>query len=358
MSHKAINNLLEEIEQAADEDGVDFRGARKAAAQRAACRTAARSRTSATTRRCLDPQYRLVAGTTWLFAPESADEQLDYLVIDEAGQLSLADALAAGTAARNLILLGDPLQLPQVSQACIPRARARACSSTCSASTRRSRPIAGSSSTETRRMHPDVCRVHLRRGLRGPPGSHPDCALQSDGGEAGHPLPAGRARGNASQSPEEADAIAPRSRACSGSRYRTWTGRGARSTADDFMVVAPYNAQVRAAARSVLPAGVRVGTVDKFQGQEAPVVFFSMATSSGEDAPRGLALPVQPQPPERRDQPRALPRLPRVRAGAARGAREDGRGDAADLDVVLAGGDGRTSRTRARGAPMTLPALS
>ena len=56
---------------------------------------------------------------------------------------------------------------------------------------------------------------------------------------------------------------------------------------EDFMVVAPYNAQVRA-LRGGLPEGVRVGTVDKFQGQEAPVVFFSMATSSGEDVPRNL----------------------------------------------------------------------
>ena len=55
------------------------------------------------------------------------------------------------------------------------------------------------------------------------------------------------------------------------------------------MVVAPYNAQVRR-LRAGLPAGVRVGTVDKFQGQQAPVVFFSMATSSGEDVPRNLAF--------------------------------------------------------------------
>ena len=58
---------------------------------------------------------------------------------------------------------------------------------------------------------------------------------------------------------------------------------------DDFMVVAPYNAQVLR-LRAGLPTGVRVGTVDKFQGQEAPIVFFSMATSSGEDVPRSLSF--------------------------------------------------------------------
>ena len=64
-----------------------------------------------------------MAGTSWLFAPE-LDEQLDYLVIDEAGQLSLADALATGTAARNMILLGDPLQLPRSRRPCTPKERA------------------------------------------------------------------------------------------------------------------------------------------------------------------------------------------------------------------------------------------
>jgi hypothetical protein len=55
----------------------------------------------------------------------------------------------------------------------------------------------------------------------------------------------------------------------------------------DFMVVAPYNAQVHC-LHEELPEGVPVGTVDKFQGQEAPVVFFSMASSSGEDIPRNI----------------------------------------------------------------------
>ena len=58
---------------------------------------------------------------------------------------------------------------------------------------------------------------------------------------------------------------------------------------EDILVVAPYNAQVRM-LRAKLPAAVRVGTVDKFQGQQAPVVFVSMASSTSEDAPRGLGF--------------------------------------------------------------------
>ena len=92
--------------------------------------------------------------------------------------------------------------------------------------------------------------------------------------------------GNRVDSEEEAEAIASRDRAALGHTFRD--GRIERPLAhDDVMVVAPYNAQVRL-LRERLPRGVEVGTVDKFQGREAAVVFYSMASSSGEDVPRGL----------------------------------------------------------------------
>jgi uncharacterized protein len=72
-----------------------------------------------------------------------------------------------------------------------------------------------------------------------------------------------------------------------GQSYRDTAGEERPLTAADCMVVTPYNLQRRLLGQ-VLPAGVRVGTVDSFQGQEAPVVFFSMATSSGEEAPRDV----------------------------------------------------------------------
>ena len=121
LSHRAINNLLAAVEEAADEAGVDFEGARTGQRSRTAGSRTAGARSTSTARRL--PRR---SGTAWSPARpgssrrEEFDGALDYLVIDEAGQLSLADALAAGTAARNLILLGDPLQLPQVSQAIHP----------------------------------------------------------------------------------------------------------------------------------------------------------------------------------------------------------------------------------------------
>ena len=79
-----------------------------------------------------DPEVQLVAGTAWLLCRPELDGTLDYLFVDEAGQVSLADALALGTAARTLVLLGDPVQLAQVTQAITRPARAFRCSSTCS----------------------------------------------------------------------------------------------------------------------------------------------------------------------------------------------------------------------------------
>src|SRR5262249_43365618 len=93
--------------------------------------------------------------------------------------------------------------------------------------------------------------------------------------------------GNRRRSPEEAETVATEIERIVGGKYQLADGTARPLEASDFMVVTPYNEQVRG-LREVLPGGVRVGTVDKVQGQEAPVVFFSMATSSGADAPRNL----------------------------------------------------------------------
>jgi uncharacterized protein len=93
-------------------------------------------------------------------------------------------------------------------------------------------------------------------------------------------------RGNSQQSPEEAEAVAAEVKRLAGATYVDERGQRDLS-AKDILVVAPYNAQVRR-LRQVLPSDVQVGTVDRFQGQQAPVVIFSMATSSGEELPRNL----------------------------------------------------------------------
>ena len=198
---------------------------------------------------------QLIAGTAWLFAKEDMDQTLDYLFIDEAGQVSLADALAVGTAARNLVLLGDPLQLAQVSQGVHPGDAGARCSSTCSATSATIPPERGLFLDHTRRMHPDVCgfisevvyagRLELDRGVRAPVG-------RVDGGLTGtglRYLPVEH-EGNTRSSPEEADVIAEAiAELLDGGRFTDQDGATAPARrSNDILVVTPYNAQVGACA--------------------------------------------------------------------------------------------------------------
>ena len=233
----------------------------------------------------------LFAGTAWLFAHEALDGKVDTLVIDEAGQVSLADALAMGTAARNVVLLGDPLQLAQVSQGTHPVGTDRSVLEHLLGESLTIPPDKGLFLEHTRRMHPDVCgfvsEIVYDSRLKGIP------ELERQGTQFGTGLrfnPVTHA-GNAAASPEEAAAVVDEVRTMIGGGWTDRDGQACVLGQKDFMVVAPYNAQVRKLRNALDRAGlpdVPVGTVDKFQGREAPVVFYSMATSSTEDVPRSL----------------------------------------------------------------------
>jgi uncharacterized protein len=120
-SHRAISNLLEEIERQAAGEGFSFRGLKKSSDEEDAHHGQCVS-SSTKNEDLLDPRLQLLAGTGWLFSREEFDHKIDTLIIDEAGQVALADTIASGTSARNVILLGDPNQLPQVSQGAQPDA--------------------------------------------------------------------------------------------------------------------------------------------------------------------------------------------------------------------------------------------
>jgi predicted RecB family nuclease len=290
LSHRAINNLLAEVERAAHERRLGFRGARKASDHPDSRGPDGGQIVNVTDNAdCLDPELRLVAGTTWLFAPKGFDDTLDYLVIDEAGQLSLADALAAGTSARNLILLGDPLQLAQVSQATHPAGTNASVLQHLLGIHATVPEDQGVFLTETWRMHPDVCLFVSDEVYEGRLSSHVGCERQTTSAGTGIRYLPVEHRGNASRSEEEAERIRILVDELVGRPMTDQHGFDRALRPDDVMVVAPYNAQVRL-LRHRLRDGVRVGTVDAFQGQEAPVVIFSMATSSGEDVPRGIAF--------------------------------------------------------------------
>lgn len=233
----------------------------------------------------------IVGGTAFFFARDENQQAFDWLFVDEAGQVSLANMIAMTRAAGNIVLVGDPRQLPQVIQGVQPHPADLSCLEWMLGEHATIPPDRGIFLPITRRMHPNVCGFISEQVYEGRLGSHPDTANQQVRDTS---LPACGAywtpvehEGNSQISSEEVGAIAA---TIAELLKGTWTDKeGAKRplTESDIIVVAPYNAQVNA-LREKLPPGVRVGTVDKFQGQEAPVCLVSMTASSAEDVPRGM----------------------------------------------------------------------
>lgn len=241
---------------------------------------------------CANTEFNLVAGTTWLFANDALlDAPVDVLIIDEAGQLALADALAASRPARNIVLLGDPLQLAQVSQASHPGGGGRSVLEHALGDQTTISPERGVFLAETRRMHPDICQFISDHIYEGRLTSHPTCATQTTAAGTGLRWLRAHHTERSTESPEEAELVAAEIANLIGSPWTDQHGTQAPLGPEDFMVVAPYNDQVTLLrARLDLDPRTRhvpAGTVDKFQGREAPVVFFTMTTSTAGDMPRG-----------------------------------------------------------------------
>ncbi len=245
----------------------------------------------------------VIGGTAWDFSHQGRIPRgsLDLLVIDEAGQFSLASTVAVSVAAPRLLLLGDPQQLPQVSQGTHPEPVDTSALGWVMDGADVIPSEYGYFLARTRRMHPDVAEPVSHLSYRGELEAHPSTRLRRlDGVPAGVvPVPI-RHHGNATQSLEEAAEVVAIVRDLVG---RGWTDvvvddaddaevQPARAlAASDIIVVTPYNAQQVAVEEALAAAGfagVPVGTVDKFQGQEAAVAIVSLAASSGRDAPRGL----------------------------------------------------------------------
>jgi uncharacterized protein len=216
---------------------------------------------------------------------------VDYLIIDEAGQLALADAIASANSARNLILLGDPLQLAQVSQAEHPGGSGASVLEHVLAEHATIPSSEGVFISETRRMHPDICAFISNQIYEKRLTSHVSCAQQKTEFGTGLRWLQAHHSERSTESMEEAELVTGQIAQMLGTQWTNQNGESLALTGEDFMVVAPYNDQVRLLRQRLEETPglerVQVGTVDKFQGREAPVVFFTMTTSSGEDMPRG-----------------------------------------------------------------------
>ena len=292
-SHQVITNLLNQVCRAADDERVGFRGVQitsQTGCSDSRIKVEEGSQNAASA--VQDPDIQVIAGTTWVWAREDMQDSVDVLVVDEAGQFSLANALASAPAARSLVLLGDPRQLDQVTQGVHPEGSSASALGHLLGEEKTIPPDRGLFLGQTWRMHPDICRFTSEQFYEDRLQVRPGLERQA---VQGGPLPGAGLRfvpvdheGNQRESPEEAGRIA--SLVASLLDAASWTDAGGvsrRITPEDILIVAPYNAQVNLLNR-VLDGRARVGTVDKFQGQEAPVVFYSLATSTPEAAPRGM----------------------------------------------------------------------
>lgn len=292
-SHEAIRNVLMECVHALREEGT---GKVKIAHKVSSGRTDLPQEYKETVSCVKDNQAAaihsacIVGGTAWLFSRNELRNAFDCLFVDEAGQVPLANLIAMSNAAANLVLVGDPRQLPQVTQGAHPHPANLSCLDWMLGEGRNVAPERGIFLPETRRMHPDLCAYVSAQFYEGRLCSHPSTALQIV--EAPDLPPSGAWRvpveheGRAQISPEEVEAVR---RTIDRLLAGTWIDRNGDRRPfreSDIIVVAPYNAQVNALS-DALP-DIRVGTVDKFQGQEAPVALVSMTASTAEETSRGL----------------------------------------------------------------------
>jgi uncharacterized protein len=237
----------------------------------------------------------LVGGTAWVFSRPEAQGQFDYLFIDEAGQVSLAKLIAMARSASNLILLGDQMQLSQPIRGVHPGESGASILNYYLQDHATVPEDRGIFLPRTYRMRPEICSfisnaVYDRRlehelctETRSIHIAKPNEYLHRSAGLVYVPV---EHEGNAYESDEEVESVQKVVTELIGQTLEQ-TGHASRPlSADDILVVAPFNLQVRK-LKTALP-GIRVGTVDKFQGQQAPVVIFSMTASDGDASPRGM----------------------------------------------------------------------
>ena len=291
-SHEAIKNLLIAIEEQATKQNFKFNGVRKTTRQNKREWKFIQDKFEG--KELNFDEYSLYAGTSWFFVDPRMNKTLDYLFIDEAGQVALGTTIANATCAKNLVLIGDQMQLSQPMRAkhegyarmssldfvledndTIPadkgvflnvtrRLNKKICNYI-SSSFYDSR-LTSDSITETRSVNLKLDPIK-DEGLFYVPIEHTGCSQRSD---------------------EEADLIEKTYNKIINKEFKVGDTTG-KISAKDIMVVTPYNAQannIRERLKKKFKEDVRVGTIDLFQGQEAKVVLISMTTSDVESLPR------------------------------------------------------------------------
>ena len=291
-SHKVIGALLEKVARVAEERGVAVRIGQRSSEPTFS--DAVHLKDNNVARDALATGVLdVVGGTTWLWSREEMTGGVDVLFVDEAGQMSVADALAASPCAHSLVLLGDPQQLDQPLQGVHPPGAERSVLAHVLDGERVMPDHSGLFLDGSWRLHPDISAYTSEVFYEGRLHSHPGrdrivlAGVPPLSGAGIRFLPVPHS-GQSSESPEEASEVSElvRSLLEASPTYTDASGASMPLAEVDVLLITPYNAQVRALSEA-LP-GFRIGTVDKFQGQEAPISIYSMATSSSEEAPHGM----------------------------------------------------------------------
>jgi predicted RecB family nuclease len=298
ISHSVIRTLFEKTRELCDEEGCHVEFVHKVTDTSDQPPAGVIEVTDTKKALAALDEGKVVGGTAWLWADDQSRETLDYLFIDEAGQMSLSQALAASRAAKNIVLLGDPQQLEQPQRGAHPEGSDVAALAYLLDGHQTMKEGHGLFLGVTRRIHPAITQftseIFYENRLTSLPGLENQVisgGTSFDGAGLMY-IPVEHA-GNQNRSNEEVSAIVRVvGELLKSGKYTDSKGVTKTLVKDDILIVAPYNAQV-AALIEKLP-DFRIGTVDKFQGKEAPVVIYSMTSSSVHDAPRGMSFLFSP----------------------------------------------------------------
>jgi superfamily I DNA and/or RNA helicase len=299
VSHKVAEHLLEAAIKEAREQGLELQAVHREEGEYAGPWGIRYAQDYAEIRQGLvDGSIDVLAAMAWCWVRPDFAQSVDVLIVDEAGQMSLANAIAASPGGKGLVLLGDPQQLEQPLKSSHPEGSEVSALYHLLAGQDTMPPDKGLFLAETFRLHPKIATFTSETYYEGKVRSRPGLENQAITPAIGNhnelrgsglrfvPVPH---TGNTAKSRQEVQAIAEIvNDLLANAKWQNAAGQVSRLTPNDILIVAPYNAQVSALIEALPILRDRIGTVDRFQGQEAPVVIYSMTSSSPEDAPRGM----------------------------------------------------------------------
>jgi hypothetical protein len=248
-SHNAINNLLQAVERVARDRRLPIRGIKKSSYQEQFLNDSIIEDTTDNAE-AAEGGHDLIAGTAWLFAREELDQQLYYLFIEEAGQVSLANTIAMGVSAKNVILVGDQMQLSQPLQGSHPGRSGLSALEHLLDGAATVPHERGIFLSKTRRMHSDLCRfvsdAFYDGRLMAEAGNERQCLVLDPNADPAL-APTGlrfisvEHEGCSQKSEPEADRVCQLYHSLLGQRWTDRDGRTHPIGVDGILVVSPYN---------------------------------------------------------------------------------------------------------------------